>query len=425
MTTAVATLDSPGIALVAGVHAGLDALAGFDPARLNVAEHGAFLAEVARAESRLAGLKLRALAAADRVRVGAASGAASTGQWVAQVANTDQVTAQRQVGLATGLRDRNRTEQALSRGAITADHAAVIVQADRQLPGGVTTAQRDAIEASLVEKAQVLAPAALRKAARRVLAEIESDVRVVDAHENEIVADEEARARARTRLTLHDNGDDTVTGHFTIPSAQGQLLTKIIQTITAPRRGRLGASVAQVGDPAVQTSGTRTDWDRARGEAFCELIEHLPTDHLHPRTAATLVVTIPESTLRGALAVAHLDTGGVLSAGEARRLACTSGLLPAVLGGGSQVLDLGRSARLYSEPQRLAIGIGHQHCAADGCERPFAWCELHHREHWSDGGSTDLDKAIPLCHFHHQRIHDQRYHHSEAPDGSIRFWLRT
>ncbi|WP_441924715.1 hypothetical protein [Marmoricola sp. RAF53] len=139
----------------------------------------------------------------------------------------------------------------------------------------------------------------------------------MDAHDNDLLAAEEERARTRTRLTLHENADGTLTGHFTIPTAQGHLLRKVLQAITAPRRGRLGASAAQTGDREAPT-----DWDRARGEAFCELLEHLPVDHLHPRTAATLIVTVEHDTLRKALKVAHLDTGADLSAGEARRLAC-------------------------------------------------------------------------------------------------------
>jgi hypothetical protein len=284
----------------------------------------------------------------------------------------------------------------------------------------VTTEQRAVVEQTLIAKARTLSPSSLRKVARRALEAIEADAAVVDAHENELVRDLEEQARSRTRLTLHDNADGTVTGHFTIPVLQGHLLRKILETITAPRRGRLGASHAQAGGREA-----RTDWDRARGEAFCELLEHLPTDHLHPKTAATLVVTLEESTLREALKVAHLDTGESLSAGEVRRLACTARLLPAVLDGASVPLDLGRSARLFSEAQRVALGIEHRSCAADGCERPFAWCELHHEHPWSAHGATDLGNAVPLCHFHHQRIHDHRYQHDRGSGGAISFRLRT
>jgi hypothetical protein len=383
---------------------------------LDGAAQAALLRSLTRAEARIAALRLRVIAAADRARTAASSGAANTGQWAAKVANTDPAVAQRQVGLAQGLGRRAATQHALSNGSISAEHAAVIVQADCNLPAQTTSTQRNTVEAALVDKAKILTPSALRRAARRALEAVENDVTIVDAHENDLVLDEEERARARTRLTFHENGDGTVTGHFTVPCAQGQLLKKIIETITAPRRGRLGATQAQVDDREA-----RTDWARARGEAFVEVIEHLPTDHLHPKTAATIVVALSEDVLRGALRAVGLDTGGVLSADEVRRLACTSRLIPAVLDGKGIPVDVGRSSRLFTETQRIALGLIHQTCAADGCDRPFAWCELHHQQAWALGGATDLANAIPLCHFHHRRIHDHRYRHSRAKDGSILF----
>jgi hypothetical protein len=136
------------------------------------------------------------------------------------------------------------------------------------------------------------------------------------------------------------------------------------------------------------------------------------------------VVTIDHTVLTGALKTARLDTGETISAGEARRIACGAGILPAVLGGRSVALNLGRESRLFSEAQRIAVGLTHDTCAADGCQKPFAWCELHHREPWSHGGRTDLRDAIPLCHWHHQRIHDHAYAHTRMPDGSLRFHRR-
>ena len=166
------------------------------------------------------------------------------------------------------------------------------------------------------------------------------------------------------------------------------------------------------------------DWRQRRGIAFAQLLEHLPTDHLHPKTAATVVVTIDHRGLCEALKVAGLGTGESISAGQARRLACGAGLVPAVLGGRSVALDLGREARLFSQAQRIAAGLSHDTCAAAGCDRPFAWCELHHRQPWVAGGRTDLGNAVPLCHWHHQRIHDHHYLHTHLPDGTIRFRRR-
>jgi hypothetical protein len=374
-----------------------------------------------RAESALAALRLRLLAEADRVRTAQRAGAASTGHWAAGLTQADTAVSHREVGLARSLDHLPVTRSAMSDGDVSAAHAAVIAQAVDHLPPAVSPAQRAQVETALVARATSLSPQSLRRAARRALEAVELDASAVDRHEDALLRDEETVARERTRLTFHDNHDGTVTGHFTVPVLQGHLLRKVIETMTAPRRGRLGASQAQAGP----TQGPHTDWDHARGLAFCELVEHLPTDHLHPRTAATLVVTVRDDVLRGSLAAAGLDTGEALSSGEARRLACSAGLLPAVLGARSVPLDLGRSRRLFSEHQRLALGLAHTTCAADGCERPFAWCELHHRRPWASGGVTDLAEAVPLCHFHHQRVHDSGFLHARLPDGSIRFRRRT
>ncbi|MGC4109984.1 MAG: HNH endonuclease signature motif containing protein [Nocardioides sp.] len=137
------------------------------------------------------------------------------------------------------------------------------------------------------------------------------------------------------------------------------------------------------------------------------------------------MVTLDEEVLRGRAAAPRLDTGDSVSAGEARRLACGAGLIPAVLGGRSEVLDLGRLRRLFSDAQRVAVGISHETCAGDGCDRPFAWCELHHLVPWSRLGRTDLKDAVPLCQFHHQLIHDDTFRHRLLPDGSVRFERRT
>ena len=138
-----------------------------------------------------------------------------------------------------------------------------------------------------------------------------------------------------------------------------------------------------------------------------------------------MVVTIDHTVLRRHQSSRRLDTGETLSAGEARRLACNAAILPAVLGGKSVALDLGHTPGSSTESQRLAKGLEHTTCAATGCERPYAWCELHHRQPWAHGGKTDLANAIPLCHQHHQWIHDTGFNHQSMPDGSVRFSRRT
>ena len=134
----------------------------------------------------------------------------------------------------------------------------------------------------------------------------------------------------------------------------------------------------------------------------------------------TLLVHLDHRHLLDGLASARLDTGVHLSAGETRRLACNAGPLPVVLGGASQVLDLGRTARLHSAAQRRALSVTFDSRAAEGCERPFAWCDIHHPHAWSEGGSTDLANALPLCGFHHRRAHDTRFDLRRLATGEVR-----
>ena len=87
--------------------------------------------------------------------------------------------------------------------------------------------------------------------------------------------------------------------HFVVPSLAGSILRKVIDQLTAPRRGRLGAGDAQAGP-----TGRLLDRAQRAGQAFTELLEHLPTDRLHGKVAATVVVTIAHEKLLGALGAA-------------------------------------------------------------------------------------------------------------------------
>ncbi len=366
-----------------------------------------------RATTRLRAAELAMISAAARDRVAERAGHAGTDAWLAQATHTTGRDAARSVKLAEALTTRLPvTQRALAEGALSADHAHVIDQIDRELPTGLGADQRSAIETELVAQSAHLDPAALRRRGRRALEIVASDPAVVDAHEDRVLGSEESQAWERTRLTLHDNGDGTTSGHFTVPTLAGAILHKVLHALASPRRARPGAAPAQAGEACPEPAGPA--WDRRLGQAFAEILEQLPTDRLAGKTAATVVVTLDHQTLIGALAAAAIDTGEAISGATARRLACEAGIVPAVLGGQSQALDLGRSKRFFSEAQRTALAARYASCAADGCDRPLAWCHLHHRQPWSAGGTTNLADAVPLCGFHHRRIHDPDYEHRES-----------
>jgi hypothetical protein len=211
---------------------------------------------------------------------------------------------------------------------------------------------------------------------------------------------------------MRDHADGTTSGYFTVPTLAAAILRKTVQQLASPRRFADRAAAQGATTAATQRAAfADVDWSQRYGQAFVELLEHLPTDRLSGKVAATVVVTIDYEKLTARLGAAQLDTADALSASAARRLACNAGLLPAVLGRQSIPLDLGRTDRFFSEAQRVALATRYDSCAAAACDRPFAWSELHHQRPWSEGGATDLGNAIPLCGHHHRRIHDSAYHH--------------
>jgi len=121
-----------------------------------------------------------------------------------------------------------------------------------------------------------------------------------------------------------------------------------------------------------------------------------------------MVVRLDYDALVSGLGEAQID--GIeqpISAGTARRLAAEAGIIPMVLGGDSEVLDLGKTRRLFSKAQRIALAERDDGCAATDCTRPPAYTEAHHIEWWTaQGGPTDLANGILLCSAHHHRVHE-------------------
>ena len=214
---------------------------------------------------------------------------------------------------------------------------------------------------------------------------------------------------------MWDDGHGKVHGRFTLDSLTGAMLKKALFAFAAPKHQ---ASKGPLGE--------RRPTPERLGQAFTELIQRYPTKKL-PKAGglnATVVVLMDLDTLMGGLKAARLDTGESISPGAARRLACEAGIIPAVLGGKSQVLDLGRKKRFYSEAQRIAKTIEAGGCEVEGCDAPPGTTHLHHPERWADGGETNRD-GIMICPPHHARAHDTRYKMSRQPNGKIAFHRRT
>src|SRR5690242_11469041 len=100
---------------------------------------------------------------------------------------------------------------------------------------------------------------------------------------------------------------------------------------------------------------------------------------------------------------ACLDFGGTLSPAALRMLACDASVVPVVLGGAGQPLDVGRATRTVPDGLRRAVTARGRGCAR--CGRPPSWCEVHHLLPWEDGGETKLANLLMLCRVCHRLVH--------------------
>ncbi len=72
-----------------------------------------------------------------------------------------------------------------------------------------------------------------------------------------------------------------------------------------------------------------------------------------------------------------------------------------------QPLSVGRATRIIPQHIRTALVVRDKRCRFPGCDRPPAWTDGHHVQHWADGGRTELPNLLLLCRRHHRALHEK------------------
>jgi hypothetical protein len=160
------------------------------------------------------------------------------------------------------------------------------------------------------------------------------------------------------------------------------------------------------------------------GDAFSDAIDlalNTPDLPMQAGERAHVMVAVSLEDLKSGLGRAILGDSGTMSAAEARIHACDCMLIPAVLGGKSEPLDLGRQRRLVPTGIRRALYLRDRGCAFPGCHRPPRHCQGHHIRHWADGGPTDLANLVLMCAHHHRLLHRSGWQVRIAADGLPEF----
>lgn len=202
------------------------------------------------------------------------------------------------------------------------------------------------------------------------------------------------------------------------------IVTEVYDRATSPRRGGPRFVDPEQRAAASALSDDPRSTEQIASDSFTELLrQSASVDRrvlLGSGTPAVRILVTAE-----ALEARHghgvLESGESTSMATVERLACSGAVLPYILDGAGQMLDLGREQRLYNRRQRDALSVRDGGCMWPGCDRPPSWTEAHHIRQWArDHGRTDLADGILLCRHHHLRLHDEGW---QIDRRAGRYWL--
>ncbi|MGC4759633.1 DUF222 domain-containing protein [Micromonospora trifolii] len=365
-----------------------------------------------RLEQRLAMVKLALVRELDGRGTSTAQGASSTAVWLRDRLRLGVGAARRLVELAATLDAAPAgVQDALAGGAVDVEQVRVIADTVSTVHTAAGAEAAEKAVGVLVEWAGQFEPTLLRKLGTRILDHVAPEV--ADAAAKAAMEAEARRACRDRHVTLSELRDGRLRLSGILDGEAAGLLRAAIDPMTAPS-----------GPDDPRSPGQR------RHDAFSDLCRlALRTGELpeHGGEPAQVVVTTSFETLARRLGAGTLDTGPQLTPETVRRLACDAAILPAVLGGSGQTLDVGRQRRLITGPLRRALVLRDRGCAFPGCDRPPRWCDAHHIHHWADGGSTSLTNAVLLCGHHHRHVHSGKWTVRLGGDGHPEFvppaWL--
>ncbi len=293
---------------------------------------------------------------------------------------------------------------ALAGGRLSVPAASMIT---KMLDGVESTVPRERIqrvERQLVEKAHGLSVEQFAPIVRRYKGLLV---------ENEAQARQRRLARERF-VSLRELADGAV-----------EISGRLDPVSAAPLRAALDGMVKDAfrrrrdGDPLEEDTRSR---GQIAADALVTLARHFAgCDQAPSRASTQVVVRIDLEALKRGAGAGELDgSSDPISIDELRHMAVDAEYLPAVLGGASEVLNLGRGKRRFSPAQRHALLERDGGCAM--CGAPPSYCEAHHIEWWDrDGGRSDLSNGVMLCVACHHTVHQQPWEIDASRDD---VWFR-
>ncbi|MEO6412635.1 MAG: DUF222 domain-containing protein [Pedococcus sp.] len=208
------------------------------------------------------------------------------------------------------------------------------------------------------------------------------------------------RACARPDLSMHYDESGRFHLRYSAPAEIGALVEQAVKeakdALFTAATGTDGRSPA---DRAALAGGADA---RSARPTYADAIAEIAS-----RSLSTINSTSRASHYRVYL---HLDTGGgwvngggAITPRMAARFSCDGTVTPLWETEGRPI-SVGRDQRILPARTRRLIEDRDRGCRIPGCSTT-RFVEIHHLDHWADGGATDFDTQVSLCPFHHDAHH--------------------
>ncbi|HEX8771185.1 MAG TPA: DUF222 domain-containing protein [Acidimicrobiales bacterium] len=299
------------------------------------------------------------------------SGIRSPSHWVAWKCGLSASRARRIVSMAKRATELARCQAAFEGGELSEDQMAVVA---RHAPG--------ANDAEVVEFAREATVSQLERTLRRYNFDTAATAPAPDDE-----ADPQAQPqRAETRTTSFgdtDRGTWRLSAELPLDEGAG-----IEQALERARHDLVRAG---------NTRATWTDALMAMAEAY------LATGALGRPYSDRHTVMLHLSTDDDGRTGGHLHTGPVLPDALRRLVSCDARIRP-VFEVGAIAVNLGRLVHIVPDKTRTVVEERDGGCRGPGCANT-KWLQIHHIQHWEDGGCTDTFNLVALCSVCHRRHH--------------------
>lgn len=287
---------------------------------------------------------------------------------------------------------------AVDAGVLGLDASRAILDALTTVEPVLTAEKLAGLEVHLVNQAQLLPLSELLKLCRRVPDTLDPD----GAEPRE----EQIRELAGMTVIARIQRNGLYRAVIQADPESWAFLNTALDARLTPKRAMRFVDADELDNPNPLKTDTRTLPQRRLDALVSIAKDSLKADDGDMSgTAVTVLVTVSHEALSTGVGSATIfGVDEPISATTARRLACEANIIPVVLSGDSQPLDLGTGRRLFSLAQRNAMAVRDGGCIWPGCHEPPSRCQSAHLTPWDKGGPTDLANGVLLCPFHHRRF---------------------